>query len=1131
VKSFSPAAVPAGTSATLSFVITNPNATALTGAALSDPFPSGLVASGGAVSVAGAGCTGFAPATIAANATSFALTAGTIPAATTCTVSFAVKSATPGGYVNAATGVTTTETGTAGPAPAAAQLGVGVIAISKAFSPARIAPGGSATVTLTLVNPTATAQTAGAFTDTLTGLTAVGGAVTTTCTTLTPATLGAGATALSFTNIGIPAAGCTVSFAVTSAAGGTRTNTTSGVSTALLPAGPASNTATLVVAAAPTIAKAFVPATVQAGQASTLTFTLVNNDTIPLTGAAFTDTLAGGLQIATTGAAGGTCPGASALNFTAGATALSFTGLVLPQGAGGCTVTVPVSAAAAGVYPNTSSGVSSNEAPTSAASNTASLAVAAPASLAKAFATNPISQNGTSLLTFTLKNGNGFNLTGARFPDARVNMQIAAPGGAAGGTCAGASGNSFSAGATALAFTGLTVPTGATGCTVTVTVTSSVSGDNLNTASGVASNETPTAGAGATATLTVLSPPVIAKAFSPSVILSTGALASSFSTLTFTLTNPNPATALTGIAFTDALSQMAVAATPTVVNGCGGTPSMAAGATSVSLSGVTLAGGASCTVKVRISSAALSPAAGWPNTTSGATSTQTPLAGAVSNTDYLTVLGYATIAKAFTPAAVVNGAVSTIVFTLTNPNSLALSQVSFSDTFPANLLTSAAAQSFIGAGRGTCTGAVPSAAAAAAQTASVAFSGIALPPNSSCTVMVDVIGGNSRTFTNTSSGVTAAETGASAGPVSNTATFTTGKLSVTKSFNPASIGVGETSLATFVITNPLTLAANTIAFTDTLPGGMTVTAGIVTNGCGGAITGSPGAINFAGTAANTLAAGASCTITVPVTTSAAGTFPNTTGAITYAGPFGSPGPVSNTAVLTVVGKPTVAKAFSPATLDAWRNSTLTFTLTNPNASAPLTACNLTDAFQANLIVSNPPSIGGTCVGVTSTPALALGQTSLNLTVPTLNPGSCTITVPVTTGTAGPYSNTSSGVKCAQTGSAGPASNTAAVTFAKLPIQITKSASLVKAPPGTAVTYTIGYVNPNTAMSLQNIVITDATPQFTSFQSASCAALPASLTSCTVSAPTPGQGGTVTWTLAGTLDPGASGTVSLTVTVN
>ena len=87
------------------------------------------------------------------------------------------------------------------------------------------------------------------------------------------------------------------------------------------------------------------------------------------------------------------------------------------------------------------------------------------------------------------------------------------------------------------------------------------------------------------------------------------------------------------------------------------------------------------------------------------------------------------------------------------------------------------------------------------------------------------------------------------------------------------------------------------------------------------------------------------------------------------------------------------------------------------------------------------------------------------------------------------------------------------------------------PPGSAVTYTITYTNPNNGMALQNIVITDVTPQYTTFASASCGALPASLTSCGVAAPAAGATGTITWTLGGSLNAGASGTVTLTVTVN
>ena len=1145
-KAFSPAAVPTSTDATLSFVLGNPNAVALTGAAFNDPFPSGLVATGGAVTVAPAACTGFLPA---ANAGSFALTAGTIPAGGSCTVSFAVRSATAGAYVNSAGGVTTTETQVAGPAPAPAQLGVGRIGIGKAFSPAGIASGGTSTVTLTLTNPTAAAQAGGSFSDTLTGMTAAGGAVITSCSAISPATLTAGATSLTFTGIGIPAAGCTISFAVTSATVGTQSNTTSGVNVPALGTGPASNTATLSVASAPTIVKAFVPATIQLGQSTTLSWTLNNANSIPLTGVAFTDTLNGGLQVANTGAAGGTCPGAGALSFTAGASVVPLSGLTVPQGS--CTVTVQVTVPAGGTYTNTVPGATSNEVPTAGpGSNVATLVVVTPATIAKAFATSPIIQGGNSVLSFTLKHANTILLTGASFTDTLVGM--AAVGGAVTYAPAGCAGSpaTLTAGATALSFTGITIPTGGAGCTVSLAVTSSASGSNANTASGVTSNETPTAGSGSnTAVLGVLYPPLVGKAFSASVILSTSASSTATSLLTFTLSNPN-ASALTGVAFTDALSQMAIAATGAAGGTCTGASgnSFTAGATSLSFSGITVpsTGTASCTVTVKVSSASVSPPSGWPNTTSGATSAQTPLvAGPVSNTDYLTVLVYATISKAFNPTAVANNTTSTITFTLANPNSVPLTQVSFSDAFPANLLTSNAAQSFIGAiGRGTCTGAIPSGAVAGAQTTSVAFTGISMPPNTTCTVTVDVIGATNRSFSNTASGVTAAETGALAGPASNTATLASGRLLVAKSFSPATIGLGETSLATFVITNPVG-NANTIAFTDALPANMKVAAGGSTNGCGaaGTLTAAVNAssISFAGTATDVVASGATCTITVPVTTTAVGSFPNTTGALSWKGPAGSPGAVSNTAVLTVVAKPTIAKVFSPAGVDTWRNSTLVFTLTNPNATAPLTACTFTDTLTG-FFVSNPPSLGGTCVGVTSTPPLALNQTSLNFTVPALNPGSCTITLPVTSGVAGSYSNTSSGVKCAQTTSAGAASNTAPVTFNMLPIQVMKGATVQTgtcptapakcyAPPGSAVTYNIGYTNPNPGASLQSIVITDTTPQYTTYQSASCGPLPASITSCTIQAPAVGQPGVVKWTLGGSLDPGLSGTVLLTVTVN
>ena len=85
----------------------------------------------------------------------------------------------------------------------------------------------------------------------------------------------------------------------------------------------------------------------------------------------------------------------------------------------------------------------------------------------------------------------------------------------------------------------------------------------------------PRAGTGGTASasLAVIAPPTIAKAFGTPSILVNGT-----TTLTFTLTNPNAGTALTGVGFTDTLPAGLVVATPNgLASTCGGTVTAVAG--------------------------------------------------------------------------------------------------------------------------------------------------------------------------------------------------------------------------------------------------------------------------------------------------------------------------------------------------------------------------------------------------------------------------------------------------------------------------------------------------------------------------------------------------------------------------
>ncbi len=99
------------------------------------------------------------------------------------------------------------------------------------------------------------------------------------------------------------------------------------------------------------------------------------------------------------------------------------------------------------------------------------------------------------------------------------------------------------------------------------------------------------------------------------------------------------------------------------------------------------------------------------------------------------------------------------------------------------------------------------------------------------------------------------------------------------------------------------------------------------------------------------------------------------------------------------------------------------------------------------------------------------------------------------------------------------------------VSLVKSVDKTTAKSGDLLTYTIVYANTGNA-PVSQLVVNDVTPAFTTFQSASYVTpLPASLTGCTVAAPSIGGTGAVSWTFAGTLGAGARGTVTFVVKVN
>ncbi|MGI9341568.1 MAG: SdrD B-like domain-containing protein [Gammaproteobacteria bacterium] len=104
--------------------------------------------------------------------------------------------------------------------------------------------------------------------------------------------------------------------------------------------------------------------------------------------------------------------------------------------------------------------------------------------------------------------------------------------------------------------------------------------------------------------------------------------------------------------------------------------------------------------------------------------------------------------------------------------------------------------------------------------------------------------------------------------------------------------------------------------------------------------------------------------------------------------------------------------------------------------------------------------------------------------------------------------------------------------ADIGLALQKAVDRATALPGATLTYTLTYQN-NGTDPLSDIVIIDTTPAFTTFFSASCTApLPASISGCaTTTEPAVGASGPIEWTLDGSLDSNASGSIEFQVIVD
>ncbi len=900
-KTFVQGTIGPGSSATVEYILTNPDTqNPVDGLAFGDT----LLVNFADPSSAFTDCIGNLDTIGAAE---IAFSNGRLGAGESCSVTVNVTESTPGTYVDP-TGELSSIPGSR--AVATLVVDAGRPGFSKSFAPASITPGGTSTLTFTIDNTLNTANaTSLSFNDPLPiGL---GAATPSNVTTDCPGGIvnvdeggGTGSiTIISFSAFaGVLSAGatCTVSIDVTAPEAGTYVNT----SRELASASPSTEFSGFATAALDVprdiLNKSFTNDPVAPGGTVELEFTITNLDRgNTATSIAFTDDLdamlsgaaAIGLPISDVCGSGSQVTGTSVISFSGGTLDPEAT----------CTFSVTVQVppgATSGTYTNTTSAITLNAGgePVTGNQATDNLVVETAPVLTKEFTDDPVSPGSDVTLRFTIENTNAtLTLTDAAFTDELTTflpfpVTATLP---AGGFC-GASSTialiSLGIDRQALSVSGGSLAGGGT-CTfdVTLTVPSDVaSGTYTNITSSITAlvgGEGPIEGFPATDNLVVVAPPEFSKEFTDDPALPGGTV-----TLAFTIDNTNETEAASNIAFSDDLDAVVsgLVVSGTLPSNPCGTGSSLSGTSVLSLSGGTLAAGASCTFSVTLDVPSAAASGIYQNTTSALTATVAGLAvtGTSAKDDLL--ISPLVLAKEFTDDPVAPGGTVNLRFTLTNSGigtSAAASGITFSDDL-GNVVDGL-----------TATGLPLNDICGSGSSLILVgdllfFTGGALDGGASCSFDVSVqvpAGADPDTYTNTTSNVTATIGGSpvTLPPATDDLIVqdpTLISLILTKAFSEGSVAPGETVDLEFEIGYVGPSDATSIAFTDDLDAMLsgTVATGLpVSDVCGtGSQLSGTSTISLTG---GTLAPDESCTFTVSVTVPAEaeeGTYTNTTSSLT-----------------------------------------------------------------------------------------------------------------------------------------------------------------------------------------------------------------------------------------------------------
>jgi uncharacterized repeat protein (TIGR01451 family) len=768
-KSFAPISVITAQLSTLTVQLLNSGSSAITNTTLTDNLPSGVVVAN-PPTITTTNCGSSVAVTATPGATSIAVSSARVPASSgatpgQCSLKVEVVSFSAGSYTNTvAAGTVSGKIGTTtvtNPAPASATLTVSSpsdFTASKAFAPTLLRGDGTSVLTITLNNPNSVALTGTAFTDNLPAglVVASPNGASTTCgagvVTAIPS-----ATSLSLAGGVMPLnASCTVKVTVATAAPNTpltttRTNTIAAgaVTTDQGAKNSAVFSANVTVQTGAKVAKAFSPAGITPGSTSKLTLTLYNYKAIAITGINFVDAMPANITV--TSFVSNSCGGVVA--FTATQVQLTGGNLAAASattaGAKTCKIVVNVSSSVLGKHTNTVPAGDLNG--VNYTSISADLTVSS-ITVSKSFSPNVTVQTGQSLLTITLQNPNPTPATITAFSDSLTTMSTgftvaASP--SVTTTCGGTV--SAPVGSTLISKNNGTIPANGN-CTITVPI--AVAASTTISATATTTNRTNKIVAGAlqtsngtnagdiTAQLKVGRAATVTKTFSPSATGIGGV-----TRLTITIDHANGAVVFTGLALSDTLPTGYTISNPAnVTNSCGGMVTAVAGSGSVSLSGGTLATGAtSCqlAVDVRV------PLTAGTATNTIPANTLTTAQGVSYNKDatatITTTSSFVTLNKAFTPTNILAGGVSTLTLLIANnnPSAANLTGVALSDVFPTGMTIAPTPNaSFTGAG---CTLGTLTANAGDSQ---VSLAGSSITAGSLCSITVSVTANFTGSLTN-----------------------------------------------------------------------------------------------------------------------------------------------------------------------------------------------------------------------------------------------------------------------------------------------------------------------------------------------------------------------------------------------